>query len=118
MNAAAAFATFVNRNHAAGLLNIALGGAIGLAIWSFGRSRDRRPARETADAFGMRACLAGLNGWQLLSLVLMTLISAGILCTLSRGAWLAAVCAAVVTAVALGIGKRAGRHTWTWLSSN
>lgn len=105
----APFAAFVNRNNAGGFLNLCLAGAIGLAVWAYSRKststsgseaaarmlsnpmlRDhpllRTLARHSAPAI---AFLADFNAWKLFSLTAMVFITAGIICSLSRGSWTA-----------------------------
>jgi tetratricopeptide (TPR) repeat protein/O-antigen ligase len=125
-DAASPFATFINRNHAAGFLNLALAAAIGLAIWSFthrqeasrGEQMKRQPngraGRAITGEFALvgRSMLARFSGWQMLSLLFIAIVSAGIVCSMSRGAWVAASCAALCTAIALGNGWGARRRSW------
>lgn len=119
---ASSFATFVNRNNAAGYLNLCLAAGIGLIIWLRGDSDDSAPAAESAGwkavrnrrwAVGTRIAewLARLDVRQLAAFILAALVLAGVLCTLSRGGILAAVAAGGATAVA-GFRIR-GRHVAT-----
>ncbi len=101
------FAGYVNRNNAAGYLNMSLGLSLGLFIWSVTRYRlamnhplamglgswANRPRRRLADA------LASLDTVSILAMTLTVFIAAGVLCTLSRGAAVALIGAAFVTAV-------------------
>jgi O-antigen ligase/tetratricopeptide (TPR) repeat protein len=117
------FSTFINRNHAAAFLNLSLGAALGLAIWSFARgtapavphaNSQRRLSSSLQQGWGT-ACdaVAHLTGWQLLSLAVMALIVAGVVCSMSRGGWVSATCAAVMTVAALG---RINQRLGVWLT--
>ena len=108
------FASFVNRNNAGGYLNLCLACALGIVFWWAIRDRlragkwgtsagcpDDRPANR-----GMR----NMRDWRNLvdapviaGLALCGTIVAGVFCSLSRGAMVAMVGAAVVTFFALAI---------------
>lgn len=117
------FATFVNKNHAAGFLNLSLALALGLAIWSFTQGRAAAAGGQLADDAARnrtgrregrslktrsRPVLQGLTGWQLFAVLAVAVITAGIISSLSRGAWVAAGVAALVTGCSLGIARRGG----------
>jgi O-antigen ligase/tetratricopeptide (TPR) repeat protein len=112
------FASYVNRNNAAGFLEIALAAVAGWVIWSLSRgvadrgdlSRTtdpvnhlRRPAGEAdpyafhADPYG-RLNLAG-------AITAAGLITAGIVCSLSRSGFIATVGGAIAVLLSL-VGRR------------
>ncbi len=94
------FASFVNRNNAAGYLNICLAAAVGLTIWSIFRvarrsySTDRRSTESPGT--DRPSPLSVINEFSATSVVLASMIAAGIICSVSRGGVLALVVAAVV----------------------
>ena len=110
------FAAFVNRNNAGGYLNLCLAGAVVLMLWAANRdrrlghrmhaSRGPQPAGWPAhENFAER--LANLDALQIGTGALAAIIVAGILCTLSRGAGIALLGSALVTALAvIATGKR------------
>lgn len=94
------FATFVNRNNAAGFLNISLAAAIGLFFWiappnlmnrglSAGKRRDIQP-RAVISFRAMMLWFSRLNAAHFAGIVLMGLCLAGVLASTSRGGVLAA----------------------------
>jgi O-antigen ligase/tetratricopeptide (TPR) repeat protein len=99
-DASRTFGPFINRNNAAGYLNLCLGAALGTVVWATGKME-----RSRADAFwgpgtwrrALLAPWAGLNATLLASLALAACIAAGVLCTISRGGGLALAGAAGVT---------------------
>ena len=109
------FASFVNRNHAAGFLNLSLATAIGLCIWSFQRDKPepdefftmRNPSHKRWRFINMvRRFVADLNLRKLFSLASIALIVAGLLSPMSRGGWIAAACAASVTIAVVSLNQR------------
>jgi len=129
------FASFVNRNNAAGFLNMCLACAIALSVWGIvhaARETERRPRRarkpsragrtnsmlqsgwRTASELGTNALkiLARLNFATVAGLLAAGCIAAGIFCSLSRGATLAMLGAAAITLLAAAL---AGRWRRGWL---
>lgn len=120
------FAAFVNSNNAGGYLNLCLAAAIGFTLYVFSRdgdadsphrSKSRFPsaiARDSRRSSGwferlrgrLLAEFAQLNGAKLLALVMLVLIFAGLLCTLSRGAWFSMALSAAVVAAVLVASRR------------
>ena len=98
------FAGFVNRNNAAGFLNMCLGLSFGFLLWSVtrysmslnpaGLSRHRRSRRPKIQ---WREVLASLDTVSILAMTATVFIAAGVLSTLSRGAALSLLGAAVIT---------------------
>lgn len=120
------FSTFINKNHAAGFLSISLACAIGLAIWSFSRlpagtvgpaARNGLRGLRRSGQFGgaifaqLQALLRGLTAWQLFSLLMIAVITAGIVASMSRGAWVAGISAAAITVYATAA-KRQSHGRW------
>jgi tetratricopeptide (TPR) repeat protein len=108
---------FVNRNNAGGFLNLCLAGAVVMTIWTVGRHGSGGLAAERFPAWKHRGLLerAGyrlrefvlhLNAATLLAVILMVCIVAGILCSLSRGAFLAMIGATVVTGSVVSCARR------------
>lgn len=119
------FASFVNRNNAAGFLNLCLAGAIGLSVWAVARSAsgDRGHDMPGADVDQWRIVwqklgrfVASLDAVTLTAFTSGIVIIAGILCSLSRGAWISLVAAAIVTLTATFVAQRRGRPHFSWLA--
>ncbi|MBC8871769.1 MAG: O-antigen ligase family protein [Planctomycetes bacterium] len=124
------FASYVNRNNAAGFLNMCLACAVGACVWALSRNREREASSEGlyGDAwanvrlgvwrrlwrFVRRGLLlvSRLNAGTLTSLAVAACIAAGILCSLSRGATVAMIGAAGITVLA---GAFAGRARRGWV---
>lgn len=102
-DAARAFGPFINRNNAAGYMNLCLGGALGMVVWAVGRS-DAAGGEARAERSAWRRVLlapfARLNATVIASLGLAACAMAGVLCTMSRGGGVAMAGAAIVTIVA------------------
>jgi O-antigen ligase/tetratricopeptide (TPR) repeat protein len=102
------FGPFINRNNAAGYLNLCLGGALGMVVWAVG-AVERSQADVAWGPWTWRQRLlapwAGLNATLIASLALAGCIAGGVLCTVSRGGGLAMVGAAGVTIVALSAAR-------------
>jgi len=118
------FGSFVNRNNAAGFLNLCLAGAVGMMVWAVGRSESNgfftgsaglpekgrlpAPLRQRLPAFlfhprGLTIATVGLAG----------LIAAGVLSSLSRGGVLAMIGATMLTTlIVFCAGWRAVRLWW------
>lgn len=120
------FGPFVNRNNSGGFLTLCLAGAVGLLVWTTTRAAARRYQGgldflhdSEGGLRGVRASavaiLANLDAAQVGVLVLMVCIVAGILCSLSRGAFVAMTGGALVTALAAAVVHR--RLTAIWLLS-
>lgn len=124
------FGPFVNRNNAAGYLNLCLACALGLVIWAFQRSgflgiRTAPLRTSTASiaasrwhgagrfSLGLRDFLARLNGRTAVALVFATFILSGVVVSLSRGGILALACAIVATAAIVVASRQfSGRVVW------
>lgn len=121
------FASYVNRNNAGGLLNICLACGVGVCVWAFLRNSSREAYDEARCDYGwpskqrgvwdtlrryarqLGLFLSGLNAVTLTGLAAAACIAAGILCSLSRGAAVAMIGAAVVTLIATVLAGRARR---------
>ena len=101
------FASFVNRNHAGGYLNMCVAASLAILVWSVTR---RQPLDgldpddlDEAVQYGNVAqrwsagWLAALDGTSLLVIALATISAAGVVCSLSRGAILSLVIAVCLT---------------------
>jgi len=126
------FGPFVNRNNAAGYLNLCLACGLGLVVWAFQRSGFLGVRAVPGGAPSANACvaasrrhsarpfslglgdfLAKLNGWTAVAVVLASFILAGVVVSLSRGAILALALATALTAVvALASRRFSGRVVW------
>ncbi len=129
------FASYVNRNNAAGFLNMCLACAIALSVWGIvhvadharrGPSVERNPFRSggldsalgktlhVAATFGTKLLLilARLNAATVTGLIAAGCIAAGVFCSLSRGGTLAMLGAAIITLLAAAL---AGRWRRGWL---
>jgi O-antigen ligase/tetratricopeptide (TPR) repeat protein len=140
------FASYVNRNNAAGYLNLCLAAAWGLVFWWLIRARQERWGRQgdqrwqnevRVNSFARKIQRAfdgarSLDGRQIAAVAVLTLIATGIVCSLSRGGGLAmlvatlAVCSLMartrsglrMVALLLGIGLLcAGLMFWTGLTN-
>jgi len=110
------FGPFVNRNNAGGYLNLCLAGAIGVLIWAVAEKSGlkRLPIggpdhEQLAPARLWQRCLAfiaGLNVLKLTGIVVVACIISGVLCSLSRGAFLAMVGGGLLTIVAVLLVRR------------
>jgi len=131
VKAGSPFAAFVNRNNAAGFLNLCLAGAIGLCVLAvskrIGYRRTYHPPGDVSSGAALahklsllwRSCLlfvAGLNARFLFAMAAATCIVAGILCSLSRGAWIAAAAGILLTGIAIHISRTRRARAWLfWL---
>ncbi|MGQ9574324.1 MAG: O-antigen ligase family protein [Thermoguttaceae bacterium] len=109
------FGPLVNRNNAAGYLNLCLAAALGVAIWLVRRARrsagfhDRLLQRATPLrrlGRGAVAFFARLDAGQIVAFSLAAAIVAGIVCSLSRGAWIATAGAAVLAGLVVVATRR------------
>ncbi|MCA9024517.1 MAG: O-antigen ligase family protein [Planctomycetaceae bacterium] len=100
------FASFVNKNNAAGFLLICLAAAIGSAIWATHRHEsvrayDGEPRRRQRMSGGLGdvllAQLAQLDTVSLVAFGSVAVILTAVLASMSRGGWIALVGASVVT---------------------
>lgn len=119
------FASFVNRNNAAGFLNLCLAGAIGLCVWTVARTATANQGdnvagrREGRWGFAWRKLVrffANLDALTLTAFTSSIVIIAGILCSLSRGGWISLTVGAIVTLTATLVGQRRGRPRLSWLA--
>lgn len=102
-DASRAFGPFINRNNAAGYLNLCLGGALGMVVWAVGKTERSTPVSWGPNSAWRRVVLAPfvhLNATVIVSLALAACAMAGVLCTMSRGGGLAMAGAAVATLAA------------------
>jgi O-antigen ligase len=95
------FASFVNRNHAGGYLNLCLAGAIGATIWSI----TRRPADSERSVREWPA-VSDWRVFRIFAAVLSVFILAGIFATLSRGAMVALVVGVLIIAAGFATSGR------------
>ncbi|HWB00095.1 MAG TPA: O-antigen ligase family protein, partial [Pirellulales bacterium] len=115
------FGPFVNRNNAAGYLNLSLACALGLTVWAFARSTrqtvvieellspPRLSLRERLAQWlwGIRDAIASLNALNLSCVILLSCIGGAVFASMSRGGMVALGGAAIVTGVAtLAAGRR------------
>jgi O-antigen ligase len=119
------FASFVNRNNAAGFLNLCLAGAIGLCVWAVSRTavsdRDDGYPGQPGDRWRLASrklvrFVASLDATTLTAFTSSIVIIAGILCSLSRGGWISLTVAAIVTLTATLVAQRGGRPRLSWLA--
>ena len=121
------FASYVNRNNAGGLLNICLACGVGACVWAFLRNSSRGAYDEVQYDYAwpgrrrgvwdtlrrylrpLGLLLSRLNAVTLTGLAAAACIAAGILCSLSRGAAVAMIGAAVITLLATVFAGRARR---------
>ena len=129
----APFASFVNRNSGAGYLNMCFAAAVALTVWAFSRRRREaaapaaRPRRSGAlagrgpettwysaeDRPGFAGFLAEIDGFKLAASTSAVLIFAGIVCSLSRGAWISAAGAVAITLLTIAFTHRSWvRVSW------
>ncbi len=117
------FGPFVNRNNAGGYLNVCLAGAVGLMIWCATRrpsARSEGPGRAGRnEGRWMSRAVGSLVDWigELDTLTVAAAAAAacilgGIVCTLSRGAGVALVGAAVLTIAAVLCVRKPTVRSW------
>lgn len=115
------FGPFVNRNNAGGYLTMCLAGAIGLLVWSVSLSAGARRRQSVAQAMPprtatllarLRTLVANLNALQVSALGLTGCVVAGVLCSLSRGAFLGMVGATAFTVLAMLFTRRSTLQVW------
>ena len=109
------FASFVNRNNAAGYLLLCLAAAVGLLVHQVSLSEARLLRNVSSPITRLLAWVASLNAPGLAALTAAGCIIAGIVCSLSRGAWLAMFVAIVVALVTSSVARRA-RPRWLLLA--
>ncbi|HEX4148768.1 MAG TPA: O-antigen ligase family protein, partial [Pirellulales bacterium] len=110
------FGSFFNENNGAGYLNLCLACALAVLCWLLVRHRSSQASlfaagiplepptaasRLSAAWVGLRAGIAGLTASALAIWLVLGLLLAGVLCSLSRGAWLAAAVAAPLALFAI-----------------
>ncbi|MBS0209183.1 MAG: O-antigen ligase family protein [Planctomycetes bacterium] len=96
------FGPYINRNNAAGFLNIALGCSLGLMLWQIGRRNYRSAASEAEIEFlnqgvgligraiqDLRDAIGALTAMRLALLAGLVMVVAGVSASLSRGGILA-----------------------------
>ncbi len=103
------FASFVNRNHAGGYFNLCVACALGVLVWTLTRANrgvvqdpdDIGRAKQYGSTFSrtMFGWLSALNATSLAVVFMATMIAAGVVFSLSRGAILSFVVATMITAV-------------------
>ncbi len=106
------FGSFVNGNHSASLMTLALAGAIGLAFWSF---RSAAPTAIAASGWRgvlewiwdrLLAFVVGINAWSAAAFAATVLIAAGVFASRSRGAIVAAVVGGLATVCIVWLAQR------------
>lgn len=108
------FGPFINRNNAAGHLNMCLGGALAVVVWAGTRAALASPGWPASGWRRLLGGLAHLDAVTLACLALAACIVAGVLCSMSRGGMLAMVGAAVFTSSAVLIARRTSAAVF-WL---
>ena len=111
------YGPFVCRNNAGGFLNLCLAGAAGMMIWlagrggssglgdeQFGVPAPRGPLERVGQR--LREFVLHWNAANLVAMILIVCIVAGIFCSLSRGAFLAMIGATLITAVVVSCARR------------
>ncbi len=118
------FGSFVNQNNAGGFLNLCLAGAVGIAIWAVSRTEANglstsgsAPCRNHPLPVRLRRqfvqFFSRLDALTLTFLCLAACISAGVLCSLSRGAVIAMTGAAIVTMLIVPFTRRRSVRAWS-----
>jgi O-antigen ligase/tetratricopeptide (TPR) repeat protein len=109
------FAAFVNRNNAAGYLNLCLGAALGFAMWAFWKptSLNAPGLRRTALPTGRPARFGMPQPQHFLAILLCVLILAGVCASLSRGGTIAMVIALFSALALLAFQRGAKVAAWT-----
>ncbi|MEM7311951.1 MAG: O-antigen ligase family protein, partial [Planctomycetota bacterium] len=101
------FAAFVNRNHGGGYLNHCVAASLAVLIWSMTRLHgDGNDQEDLGGAYEWETpvqrwgygFIANLDAFSLICVTMAVSIAAGVVCSLSRGAILALICATFVTA--------------------
>lgn len=116
------FGTFVNQNNAAGWLLVHVAFAIGLSVIVFTTSRSSSGSSQSKGLLSTREWgrgvfsriryrIASLNSVQVLSVVAIALLLAGVAATRSRGGIVAAVCCLLTCAAS----RMQFRHSLLWL---
>ena len=103
------FAAFVNRNHAGGYLNMCIAASLALIVYALTRRQadygsgpddfSLQLARGGPLAGGITGLIANLDAVGLVSMTFAACATIGTVCSVSRGAILALVCAAAITAL-------------------
>jgi O-antigen ligase len=108
------FASFVNRNNAAGYLNLCLAAALAYAIWAFWRPKAvRRPGLARMGLSGDVPLGFRLPQPQhFLAILLSIMILAGVCASLSRGGTIAAAIAGLAVLALLAIQRGARTAAW------
>lgn len=108
------FASFVNRNNAAGYLLMCLGATVAVIMYSFAKIEVKDTVQKTSlkttalekALKEIRVIFANLTAWRITILLICGLITAGIAITLSRGGTIAAVVGMAATILFLFRHKR------------
>lgn len=108
------FASFVNRNNAAGYLLMCLGATIAVIMYSFAKIQVKDTGEKTSLRTTalekmlkeIRVIFANLTAWRITILLICGLITAAIAITLSRGGTIAAVAGMIATVLFLFRHKR------------
>ena len=108
-----AFGPYVNHNNAAGYLSMCLAGAIGLLLLSPARNRASggRNGRGSTGSTAVDS-LRSSAAVRLAAMLLTGTIAAGIACSLSRGAFVSTVGAAIVTVLTMFFVQRNFKQAW------
>ncbi len=126
------FGPFVNRNNAAGYLNLCLACGFGLVLWAFQRSgflgfRGKHSPTDPGTRItslpsgsdrrfssSVREFLLRLDGWSVISLVFASFMLAAVVVSLSRGGMVALALALLFLAATILASRRfSGRVVWT-----
>ena len=109
------FASFVNRNNAAGYLNLCLGAALGFAMWAFWKptSVNAPGLRRMPLPAGRPARFVMPQPQHFLAILLCVLILAGVCASLSRGGTIAMAIALISALALLAFQRGAKVAAWT-----
>ncbi len=103
LSAQAGFSSFINRNQAAGFLNMSIAAAVGwlmlLAPESPSKLVGETGVKIRRRQFSLSECLSNLSGEQLMAATCIVVMAAGVLMTTSRGGIGSLAIAATVVAI-------------------
>ncbi len=105
LSAQAGFSSFINRNQAAGFLNMSIAAAVGWLMLlapeepTRSTSRDKAVPRLPQRSFSFSRFLSGLSGEQLLASLCVFVMVVGVLMTFSRGGIASLAIAATIVAL-------------------
>lgn len=116
------FASYVNRNNAAGYLNLCFAAALGFGAWAFWKARPQFSRHLSDDWYpeprqSWLSRLTQLEARHLLAVVMGVLILAGVLSSLSRGGVVATVVAGLLVLVFLAWRRGAATAAWVGLGA-